>query len=301
MIPDKLDFKLPDFNRISWVSEELRSKWESTIETLPKVIDSVFLHREITDAVPIQIKSVSANDIFDYKKKIYSIGLFAEQLTELPKSILFYFGLKEKEAGYYYIIIGLRSHVLSFMRGIKDSNLELIADYLHHETFKYWRDYATHQLLDSTWSFFTEIDMKEGKLIAQDNTLLNPCWRNCGISSVPYNPALLDCGYGLQVASAIQSVAKKNLQELHNAWYELLSWPVEWSALHGIAEVKTPIFKMVYNTDTTAGKYTLQLQSDTYPENGLRGLLFPYKKPKKLYYTESKHAAAGVQHLEDTL
>lgn len=301
MIPDRLDFKLPDFNRVSWVSEQLKTQWESTILALPQVIDLVFLHREITDAVPIQIKSVSANDLFDYKKKIYSIGLFAEQLIELPKSIVLYFGLKEQEVGYYYVIIGLRSHVLSFVRGIKDSNLELIADYLHHETFQYWKDYADHQLTDSTWGLFKDIEREESKLLAQDNTLLNPCWHNCGIRSVPYNPISLDSKYGLQVASAIQSLAKQIIQEQCNAWYEVLSWPVEWSALHGIAEVKTPIFKMAYNTDTTAGKYTLQLQSDTYPENGLRGLLFPYKKPKKLYYSESKYSAAGVQHLDDTL
>ena len=30
---------------------------------------------------------------------------------------------------------------------------------------------------------------------------------------------------------------------------EILSWPVEWSVLHGIAEIKTPIFRVISRSD----------------------------------------------------
>ena len=36
---------------------------------------------------------------------------------------------------------------------------------------------------------------------------------------------------------------------------QVLSWPIEWSALHGIAELKTPILRASVTTDVTHYKY----------------------------------------------
>jgi hypothetical protein len=57
---------------------------------------------------------------------------------------------------------------------------------------------------------------------------------------------------------------------------EVLAWPVEWSALHGIAEIRTPIAKVAMQTDATASKYTIQYPGRGYPREGARGLVFPY-------------------------
>jgi len=51
---------------------------------------------------------------------------------------------------------------------------------------------------------------------------------------------------------------------------------MEWSSLHGIAEVRTPVFKIAFDTDATARPYRVQLRGTKYPEDAERGLRFPY-------------------------
>ncbi|MGI8554243.1 MAG: class I SAM-dependent methyltransferase, partial [Dehalococcoidia bacterium] len=64
--------------------------------------------------------------------------------------------------------------------------------------------------------------------------------------------------------------------------YEMLSWPIQWSALHGIAEIMTPILKVATRTDATAVKYTVRLGTPPgrYPEEGSVGVGFPYRTSK---------------------
>jgi uncharacterized protein len=63
---------------------------------------------------------------------------------------------------------------------------------------------------------------------------------------------------------------------------EILSWPLDWSARHGIAELRTPVFKLAYDTDATAGTLGVTVTSSHYPAEGATGLRFPYRAPARL-------------------
>jgi len=65
---------------------------------------------------------------------------------------------------------------------------------------------------------------------------------------------------------------------------ELVSMPMYWSSLHGVAILVTPIFKMVYNTDPLPHKVILKLLSDHYPEHGARGNQFPFTDVKPIQF-----------------
>jgi hypothetical protein len=79
---------------------------------------------------------------------------------------------------------------------------------------------------------------------------------------------------------------------------EILSWPIECSALHRIAEIKTPMLKASTRTDAIPCKDTVRRQGDSYPLEGIRGLNFPYpsrprpqkNQPQKL---EASHDASS--------
>jgi hypothetical protein len=75
---------------------------------------------------------------------------------------------------------------------------------------------------------------------------------------------------------------------------EILTWPVEWSALHGIAEIKTPVLKVSTNTDATALKYVVQRKGASYPVEGAHGLKFPYQTPQRLPLTDSRGFKQGL-------
>ncbi len=77
---------------------------------------------------------------------------------------------------------------------------------------------------------------------------------------------------------------------------EILSWPAEWSALHGIAEIKTPVLKVSTRTDATAKKYVVRRQGEKYPAEGARGLGFPYSQPRQPLVTLSPGFRRGLDN-----
>jgi hypothetical protein len=81
----------------------------------------------------------------------------------------------------------------------------------------------------------------------------------------------------------------------------MLRWPVEWSALHGIAEIKTPVVKISTRTDATPQKYTVRYLGDRYPEIGVQGLTFPYKQPAKRKVSDSQQYKAGLENPIQTI
>ena len=46
--------------------------------------------------------------------------------------------------------------------------------------------------------------------------------------------------------------------------YEILDWQLEWSALHGIAEIKNSLFKISTRTDATPSRTVLRLSKSFF-------------------------------------
>jgi len=97
-----------------------------------------------------------------------------------------------------------------------------------------------------------------------------------GVRLVPHLPCAFGC-----VASeyAAQKYAALLPDDCATWARELLSWPVHYSALHGIAEIIWPVVKVVTNTDYTAQRRDVQLMGTQYPVDAPTGLTFPFMKP----------------------
>jgi hypothetical protein len=109
-----------------------------------------------------------------------------------------------------------------------------------------------------------------------------------GVRLVPHLPCSWECEHSLEMARNTyefrhQSKFKEEIEAIH----EMLQWPIEWSVMHGIAEIYTPCFRMFTRGDCAIEKYVVQKHSDYFPENGSRGNRFPFKT-KKNKVSESK-------------
>ena len=127
----------------------------------------------------------------------------------------------------------------------------------------------------------------------------NMLWRWIGVRAVPHLPCSFDCAGTIRFGEQFLALGRRLGYAEEIGWIEeILSWPVEWSALHGIAEVKTPVLKMITATDATPYKYTVQIKGEKYPSEGATGLYFPYRKPAaiRLAIAQKRH-----QQLEDPL
>jgi hypothetical protein len=157
--------------------------------------------------------------------------------------------------------------------------------------------------LDTTWAMAKNTSPIQGDdmvtIELPDNVppLANILWRWLGVRAVPHLPCRLDCSHSISFAQQLLAVGHKAGFAEEVEWIsEIVTWPVEWSALHGIAEIKSPLMKISTRTDATAGKCTVQWVGRRYPKEGAVGLKFPYQAPKRPMLTRSRSYQRGLAH-----
>lgn len=122
--------------------------------------------------------------------------------------------------------------------------------------------------IDTTWEMAGEVDVS-------GHRECNLLGRWLGVRLVSHLPCSFQCGPTLNLAKTWAALWPQ--REL--AWTrEILSWPVEWSAVHGIAEVKFPILKLSTRTSVYPEKKVVRQQGTSYPSEGACGTVFPYKQ-----------------------
>jgi hypothetical protein len=124
--------------------------------------------------------------------------------------------------------------------------------------------------VDTTW------EMLAPGLRADGPVESNILGRWLGVRLVPHLPCSFNCT--ATVAFAERLAPSWPAQEL--AWAkEILNWPCEWNARHGIAEVRFPVLKLSTRTTVYPEKRTIQRHGPGWPAEAARGLQFPYQKP----------------------
>jgi len=127
----------------------------------------------------------------------------------------------------------------------------------------------------------------------QTNVLLE----SIGLKIFSHNPCSLDCKGSIAMANKFVKVAEeKGFESEIKGLREILSWPVSWSALHGIAEIKTPVMKIITNTEATAVRYLVRQHGTVFPQEGARGLGFPYHQPRRLTFSDSLSFKRGLEN-----
>ncbi len=164
------------------------------------------------------------------------------------------------------------------------------------------RVWIDEEYLDTTWpmainSVADGFAQREGDVITvqEGNPAANILLRWASARLVPSLPCSFACEGSLELGGMMRDVMIEGGHEAAVEWLEqLLSMPVEWSALHGIAEIKTPLFVVNTRTDLTATKYVVQKQGTFYPEEGATGLVFPFSGSDRNVLSEGKSFAASL-------
>jgi hypothetical protein len=302
MLHDRLNFKIYPFQRTSWASEQLKITWEKTLSDIADKLNQWLMVREVFDIQPLQLRTFPRAAYYAFKKSLQRDGLYVDVAHDVPRGIKLAFGIiTEHEV---LAVIGQRNDVLAFLHSSWELATVAAVSKIPLSHLQFWSNYAEANLEDHLWAYFAH---GEGwvtqKHLELPGSLVNPLWRRSGIHAMPYLPSSVTCKESSKLAGHIQTIFRQQVKDrdLIERWQEILSWPCEWSALHGIAEIKTPLFKMIYNTDATGDKYVFRLLSENYPAEGLPGVQFPYRKPSKLHFTDSVRTHRGNEHLEKTL
>jgi hypothetical protein len=316
---DRLQFVLPEFTRLSWVSDRAREVWEPRLKRIRQawleiewlaVVQGV-RHCCVTmaspeefvtragewakrglNALPIEIQGVAAAS---YANKSVPV--------EPGKPIVF------------RLVLGTPADVATFQEAWEAGDQAAIGRLLGYpaccyEFFK--RVWVDEGLTDTTWpmALATAVPSPlpsppggEGKGEGQRSIQVsgppqaNILWRWLGVRAVSHLPCRFDCWATVKLADKLLAVGREAGFASEVDWLmDILSWPVEWSALHGIAEVKTPVLKISTQTDATARKYVVGRLGDAYPAEGATGIRFPYRLPQSAPLTGSRGFRRGLEN-----
>ncbi|MBL6448616.1 hypothetical protein JMN32_20055 [Fulvivirga sp. 29W222] len=291
----RLEFTMPPFRRLSWASFELKRTWEYRFTEIAVAIKKLFQSEEGQKLFPVQFHNVETHGVYQFKKILESSGLVAEVVPASSASYMLNVASTTtvRGADYTCVVAGKRKAVRAFLNdGIRNCGLPFSKAY-----WDAWQEFSEQNIRDPKWIYLADIiKEKEQFLKVQQDIHTNYFWEDWGISLMPFRVPKLQSEEFVTLGNEILKIAQNQLTpQLYNFWLEILSWPVEWTAMHGIAELKTPLFKTSYDTLPTGEKFVIQCHSEVYPENSPSGLLFPYKHPPKKYFSESKSFTKGLE------
>lgn len=304
----RLPFQLPDFTRISWVSDDARETWEPRLRRITNAwIEIEWL--SVSDAVRACCITLASPEQFLESGKRWT----AHGLSALPLALL------GDAAGYtatpvravygkpfaFRLVLGSPENVCRFREAYEAYDDDAIGELLGFpgccRAF-YKRAWVDAGLVDTTWPMAlgtvsgSDPDVTCVNLRATPETS-NILWRWMGVRAVPHLPCSFSCQATVAIAEEFASVGRRHGFSEEMDWMlDVLRWPVEWSALHGIAEIKTPVLKVSTRTDATPCKYTVRYEGSAVPAEAARGLRFPFLLPSLPLLTESLGFKRGLSN-----
>jgi hypothetical protein len=306
-LPERLDFTLPDFTRLSWASDAARNLWEPRLGRIAAAWAEIEW-RSVTAGIrpcallrtPVsQLATATAGWI---AASLWPLPLTVEGGTTAPySSTPVPLGGTEAE-NLICLVLGSRPDVLRFRKAWEAGDNATMGALLGYprccrEFFR--RVWVEGGRLDTTWPMATQTRRPEGRCVSLAPE--GPPWPNVlcrwlGVRAVPHLPCRFDCVESRTLGERLMAFGREAGFGTEVDWLrEVLNWPLEWSALHGIAEIKTPVVRISARTDATAQKYVVHWQGEGYPQEGASGLSFPYRQPARPQLTASAAFRRGLR------
>ena len=290
---------LPEFTRVVWVSDRAREVWQPRLERITKAWADIewlsvvqgFRRCAITMVDP-QALVARANEWA--RHGIQALPIATQRVDPCSR---------DGESYVYRTVVGTPRDVSAFRQSLDAGDHDGVAALLGYPRCcsDSVKEVSARQTpIDPTWAIASRSAARtrtDYSLEVGGADQCNVLWRWAGIRAVPHLPCSFDCRDSAAFSDSLIELGRRNGRGEEMDWLaEILSWPVEWSALHGIAEVKTPILKIATRTDTTDMKRIVQRSGKHYPREGAKGLAFPYVQPRTLHFTDSRAFRRGLQH-----
>jgi len=275
----RLDFVLPRFSRAIWTSDRAREVWEPRFARIANRWREIEWLTVVDGVRPSALLWLSHDELVALVPRLKQYGLSAVPVTSSLRAL----PGQDRNVLVYRVFIGKGRVLSKERRAWARANDDEIGQCLGYpaccRAFFHWV-VVRAGWLDPTWPRAVsaiQSDELKRTLDVQVSPELNLFWQMLGVRLVPHIPCSYSCETSRTLARAfIYTGRRAGYQlELDHA-LEVMRWPVEWSALHGIAEIKTPIVKLSTRTDATADKLMVRHYGEDYPKEATPGINFPY-------------------------
>lgn len=314
VVDDELGFVLPGFSRHAWTDDAAKDQWEPRMATIRAALQELTLESVRCGISACGLIRARDTDLGSLASQCADRGLAMMRVERKPSpkstaSVTATYSLHTLVCG------PLPSGTVTAFVGHSDTLTRLapawdrgacaeVAALLEYPVCcgRFLAEIVDERRLDATWSLACNCDETASDpyyitINAEPQT--NLLWAPLGITPVPHLTCNFGCAASRHIGQEMTEMAEARGYKNEMGWMrQILSWPVSWSALHGIAETKTPILKMMTRTDSTAGKHTVEWQGAARPDFATPGLSFPHQPPRRLTISESRSFHRGLANNE---
>ena len=313
VVDDALDFVLPRFSRHAWTSDTARDEWGPRMGKIRAAVQDLTLEavsRGMRACGVIQARDGELDEVVSRcaDRGIAVVPIERASSPRSAASVTANYALESLvcatvPSGMAMAVVG-RSTNLERMAAVWERGARAaVAALLGYPQCcnSFLAQLVEERRLDATWS----VAQGTGHVIEQSHIGIraipqtNLLWAPLGITLLPHIPCDFGCGASRHVVDEMTDLGLAMGYEAEIGWMqEIMSWSVQWSALHGIAEAKTPVLKMITRTDATASKYTLDWEGAGQPESAVQGLNFPHQPPRRLKISDSRGFQRGLANTD---
>jgi hypothetical protein len=306
---DRLAFRLPEFTRTSWVSAAAREEWAPCFERIGRAWGEIEWLSVAGGVRPCGLVSIAPPDYAREAVRWAAGGVLSLPLRIEGMSRHSYASESSPpEPGKPYVFRVILSRSLDLAMRLAEAwradDDDMIGELLGYPSCcrRAFVDVRSkRRCTDTTWQMAVStarpVPSPDLTVELAGAPFGNVLWRWMGVRAVPHLPCRFDCRETLNLGRKLLDLgAGAGYVDEMDCLKQVLSWPVEWSALHGIAEIKTPIMKVSTRTDATARKRVVRFQGEAYPEAGASGLRFPYRSPSRAVISGSPGFGRGLRN-----
>lgn len=268
------NFSLTPFSRTAWTSSSARSVWESILRDCSVLVSDLEVESVAAGQRPCAWETMKREALPEFVSSCARKGLSVLPIRWVGTFDGFIHYTPEGSDSVYCIVARRLEDALEFREAFDRGDHEKQGEKLGfprccREFFS--REWKTGNF-DPIWpsacgDYPLEMPEENRLRIVEAHPYSNPLLRYVGLRVGFHIPHSFSCPDTIASGAERLSLAKdRDLVKLLEA---LLSMPMEATLLHGLLVVRTPIFYVVQYSVPTEEKFTIKVEGDFIPKEGL--------------------------------
>ena len=293
----RLDFSVPEFTQIVWVSAEARNIWEKRISDISRAW--IYFERLAVsqDLKPLALQHCDPKELPSLMRAASDLGLTVMPLRQEAQISAAYGNAAmqyvEGKPWIYRIVIGNEDKVYEFMQAWDEGDDRAIGKALGFPSCCqefFYRNWVVDHWRDLTYPMVRDAFGDSTHYRVSGATACNILLRWLGVRMVSHLPCNFQCEATAQLADDLMGAFFTYYPNESNWMRQMLEWPIRWDSLHGIAIISTPVVKIVTSTDPLSERVIVDRTGMVYPSEGASGIQFPFKviSPVRFYKSEEE-------------
>ena len=280
--PIRYPMPVPEHTRVIWTSAEARALWEPRIARIVQAWEAV--ERASVDTFRLACRqSVTPEQLPFLSIKAAEAGRALLVLGQNGSTAHYQARPVAVVPGqpftYTVVLAQDMAAARTFALAVEQGHDEVVGDLLGYPPccIKFFQQvWMQERWMDTTWPM---VRGGENKVIFSaihpaNNILL----RWLGVRLVPHLPCSFECPGTRGLGEAFANLLREGFEDEHRWMLELLSANIEWNAIKGTAEIRTPILKIATSTDALSEPVSVRLNGTVALDAAARGNMFPWQE-----------------------